>query len=142
MSRVLHELRSDTTRVQVRKREGGGWLIVSSTGYRAELPNECPADSLCFEQRRIPCLKPWGHHGDTAKHSSTHCHGFGHIEQAVALAEAVLRTYGSADKGKTQYRVQFAMPDGPSGKRVTRMSVSEWAPFAERYERPAGQASA
>lgn len=96
---------------------GNRFEITSSTGYRAELPQ-------CTCEDRTPCVKK------TCSQRG-HCHGlFGgyHEEHALVLLDAVVKTYGSGLRGKTdpsQGRAHLHRSFSYNG-RVREVSVSEW----------------
>lgn len=85
--------------------------ITTTTGYFATIP-------ACW-CNRVPCLKRgcW----DKCKG----CHGFAgsrHVEHTRALAAAVAKTYGSAQRGRSS----VGTPRDCTETRVRNVSVREW----------------
>jgi hypothetical protein len=109
---------------------GPGFQIMSSSGYLAVFP-EAHASEDCS---RTVCTKPDGH--DSYIKTRNHCHGFHHIEQVYALAQEVAKTYGSAERGKTDPSKGWPADPRPNkwgpgrgwtGHRVRRMNTKDWA---------------
>lgn len=96
-----------------------GFEIRSSTGYRAVFP-EAHIDCDRAAQYGI-CLKPAGH-GNCRE-----CHGTHHLYQVLAVARAVVKTYGSAKQGRTNPSVgRLRGHTGFTGTRVPPVGVYEW----------------
>jgi hypothetical protein len=97
-----------------------GFEIRTSTGYRAIFPEAHIAGDTCT---RDICLKPYGH-----DNACKGCHGTFHLDQVLVTARMIAKTYGAAEKGRTDASAgRPAGYRGITGQRVEKLSPAQWA---------------
>jgi hypothetical protein len=100
-----------------------GFEIRTSTGYRAVFPQAHIVDDTCT---RDICLKSYGH-----SNACKGCHGTYHLDQVLVKARMIAKTYGAAEKGRTDASVGHKPGHlGFTGHRVGNLAPAQWADTA------------